>query len=311
MIYRAAPQEILVFEKLIKDPLTHFLLAGAAIFAVSYWLNPPEPDATAQITVSATDVAKMRNTIALMQGRPATDEEVNALIEVRIREEVMVREALAAGLDRDDTVVRNRLIEKMRFLTENVVEPPPPADDELEAYFAAQAERFHIPALVTFEHVFFGTERRGERTRADAAAALPGLRKLRDPLTTQALAKLGDPLPLWNRYESMTLSDVALAFGDEFAAGLTPLEPGNWQGPLQSRFGWHPVRVIERSSARQPALAEIRDAVLMAWLNEKRQAENEARYREMRERYNVVVEAAGAAPTEPESGPTDVAPVQN
>ncbi len=165
-----------VLKKLIKDPLLHFLTVGAAIFAVSYWLNPPETDTVGQITVSAADVAKMRNTIALVQGRPATDEEVNALIEVRIREEVMVREALAAGLDRDDTVVRNRLIEKMRFLTENVAEPPPPTDAELEAYFAAQADRFRIPALVTFEQVFFATERRGERTRADAAAALSGLR---------------------------------------------------------------------------------------------------------------------------------------
>lgn len=293
--------------KLIKDPLVHFLVVGAAIFAASYWLNPPAADTAGQITITADDVEKMRTTIALVQGRPATPAEVDKLIEARIREEVMYREALAAGLDRDDAMVRSRLIEKMTFLTENVAEPPAPTDAELETYFAAQAERFRIPALVTFEHVFFGTERRGERAKADAAAAIAGLQKRRDALTPAELAKVGDPLPLWNRYDAMSARDVALAFGDEFAAGLAPLEPGNWQGPIQSRYGWHAVRVVERSAERQPTLAEVRDAVQTAYVNEKRAAENEARYRAMRDRYDVVVDTApvaapAAAAAAPEPG---------
>lgn len=280
--------------RLIKDPLVHFLVVGAAIFAVSYWLNPPEADTAGQITITADDVQKMRTTIELVQGRPATRDELDKLIEVRVREEVMYREALAAGLDRDDTLVRNRLIEKMRFLTENVAEPPAPTDAELETYFAAQAERFKVPATVTFEHVFFGAERRGERARADAAAAIPGLQR-RGAVSPADLAKVGDPLPLWNRYDAMPARDVALAFGDEFAAGLGPIEPGAWQGPIQSRYGWHAVRVIERSAERQPALAEVREAVQTAYLNERRDAENEARYQAMRERYDVVVDATAPA----------------
>lgn len=283
-------------EKLVKDPLVHFLLVGAAIFALSYWLNPPESDSTVSIVISSDDVAKMRDTIALMQGRPATDEEVNAVIEAQIREEVMYREGLAMGLDRDDALVRNRVIEKMRFLTENVGEPPLPTDAELETWFNGQQERFRIPAATTFEHVFFAPERRGDRAEADAAAALPRLRTRRDVLTPQILAELGDALPLWNRYDNMTANDVALAFGDEFAAGIAPLETGVWAGPVRSRYGWHLVRVVNRSAERQPALAEIRDAVQAAYLNEQRLAGNEARYRAMRERYDVTVEAAGAGP---------------
>ncbi len=282
--------------KLLKDPLVHFLLVGAVIFGVSLWLNPPEPTVAGKIVVTATDVTKMRDTIALVQGRPATDAEVNALIEAHIREEVMYREALATGLEQDDTVVRNRLIEKMRFLTENVAEPPLPTDAELDSWFNARADQFRIPALVTFEHVFFGNEKRGDRARPDAVATLPNLRARKDSLSPDALAKMGDQLPLWNRYDNMTASDVALAFGDQFAAGLQPLEAGTWQGPIESRFGWHLVRVVERAPERQPALAEIHEAVQTAYLNEQRQAGNEERYRAMRERYDVVVEAAGAAP---------------
>lgn len=281
--------------KLIKDPLVHFLVVGAAIFAVSYWLNPPEADSTGQITITAEDVEKMRNTIALVQGRPATEAEVTSLIEARIREEVMYREALATGLDRDDTVVRNRLIEKMTFLTENVAEPPAPTDEELATYFAAQSGRFVIPARVTFEHVFFGTERRGERARADAAAALGGLQKSNKPMSLAELVKAGDPLPLWNRYDAMPNSDVALAFGDEFAAGLAPIAPGTWQGPIQSRYGWHLVRVIERSPERQPELDEVRDAVQTAYITERRDTENKARYEAMRGRYKVIIDTAAIA----------------
>lgn len=292
----------LVLTRLIKDPLVHFLVVGAAIFAVSYWLNPPEADSAGQITITADDVEKMRNTIELVQGRAPTREEVDKLIEVRIREEVMYREALAAGLDRDDTLVRNRLIEKMRFLTENVAEPPAPTEAELETYFAAQAGRFRIPARVTFEHVFFGAERRGERARADAAAAIAGLQR-RGALSPTELAKVGDPLPLWNRYDAMPDRDVALAFGDEFATGLAPIEPGAWQGPIQSRYGWHVVRVVERSAERQPALDEVREAVQTAYLNERRDAENEARYRAMRERYDVVIDTTPVAPAPAAAAP--------
>ncbi len=287
--------------KLIKDPLVHFLFVGAALFAVFYWLNPPAADSAGEITITAEDVEKMRSTIALVQGRPATDAEVSNLIEARVREEVMYREALATGLDRDDTVVRNRLIEKMRFLTENVAEPPAPTDDDLATYFAAQSGHFRVPAMVTFEHAFFGTERRGERAKEDAAAAVGGLQKSNKPMSLAELSKVGDPLPLWNRYDAMPNRDVALAFGDEFAAGLSPIEPGAWQGPIKSRYGWHAVRVVERSTERQPALAEVREAVQTAYLNERREAENEARYRAMRERYDVVVEPAAAASPLPQA----------
>lgn len=289
--------------KLIKDPLVHFLVVGALLFGVSYWLNPPEADSAGQITITAEDVEKMRTTIELVQGRPATTAEVDALVETRVREEVMYREALATGLDRDDTLVRNRLIEKMRFLTENVAEPPAPTDEELATYFEAQASRFQIPAQVTFEHVFFGAERRGERARTDAAAALAGLRRGSKTLSQTDLAKLGDPLPLWNRYDAMPDRDVALAFGDEFAAGLAPIEPGAWQGPIQSRYGWHVVRVVERSAERQPALDEVREAVQTAYLNERRDAENEARYRAMRERYDVVIDTTPVAPAPAAAAP--------
>lgn len=285
--------------KLLKDPLVHFLLVGAAIFGLSYWLNPPTAEGDTGIIISAADVAKMRDQIALIQGRSATDEEVNALIEVQIREEVLYREAMAMGLDRDDTMVRNRLIEKMRFLTENVGEPPLPNATELEMWFNVRQEQFRIPSQVTFEHVFFAIEHRGERTESDAAAVLPRLRARREALTPAQLAAFGDPLPLWNRYDNMSQTDVALAFGEEFATAIAPLEAGTWSGPIRSRFGWHVVRVVDRTAERQPPLAEIQEAVQTAYLNEQRQAGNEARYRAMRERYDVTVEAAGAAPTEP------------
>jgi peptidyl-prolyl cis-trans isomerase C len=231
-----------------------------------------------------------------VQGRPATDAEVDKLIDAQVQEEVLYREALAAGLDRDDTLVRNRLIEKMRFLTENVAEPPAPSDAELETYFAANAAKFVVPARVTFEHVFFSKDKRGDRVQADAAAALPGLRKRTGAIPMADLAKLGDPLPLWNRYDAMSDRDVALAFGDEFAAGLAPIEAGAWQGPLASRYGWHLVRVVDRSPERQPTLAEVRDAVQTAYLTEKRDVENRARYQALRDRYRVVIEPAAPQP---------------
>lgn len=277
-------------KRILSDPLLHFLLIGIVIFAVSYAVNPPAPDESNRIVIDGARIARLRENITLLQGRPATDEEVAAVVDSTVREEVLYREALVMGLDQDDTVIRNRMIEKMRFLTENVGDPPLPSDDQLRAYFAANAERFRLPASMTFEQVYFSPDVRGDRAPADAEAAVARLRARGTPSSPEALAAIGDPLPLWTRYEVMSTADISIAFGEDFLAGITGLQEGEWRAPVRSRYGWHAVRVLARAAARDPSLEEVRTQVETAYLDELRRTANEDRYRQMRERYEVVVE---------------------
>ena len=154
--------------KLIKDPLVHFLLIGAALFAIAAMRGAPET--RDRIVVTADQVAQARAAATALQGRAPTPEELAELVEPLIRDEVMYREALALGLDDNDDEVRRRLIEKMSYLTQDLADPEPSSEEALHQFYEAHPELFAIPALVSFDQVFFSPGARGDSLEADAAA---------------------------------------------------------------------------------------------------------------------------------------------
>jgi hypothetical protein len=216
-----------------RDPLLHFLVLGGALFAALSWLDTQAP--AERIVITANQVAELSRAAELLQGRPPTESEIERLVAAAVREEVYYREALARGLDIDDTVVRQRMVEKMRELTENLVEPVPPATD-LEAWFDDNAAAFQIPEQVSFEQDFF-SDVENARTALSAGA---------DPSVA------GDPTPLSDRYQEADVARIRTLFGEAFADAIFAAGMNVWTGPLESGFGWHLVRVVEHTAARDP-----------------------------------------------------------
>src|SRR5688572_29108526 len=172
--------------KLLKDPLVHFLALGVALFVVSAWRGQSVSAGREEIVVTADQVAQARAAAAVLQGREPTQAEMEALVEPMVRDEVMYREALTLGLDENDDEVRRRLIEKMNYLTQDLADPEPSSEQALRDFYAANPDTFTIPALVSFDQVFFSPGTRGDRLEADAAAGLAALRGGRAP------AEVGD-----------------------------------------------------------------------------------------------------------------------
>jgi hypothetical protein len=272
-----------------KDPLVHFLLIGALLFA-GLTVLAPEPQSES-ILITAETVDRLRESATLLQGRPPTEEELAALVGDAVRDEVYYREALAQGLDAEDSVVRQRLIDKMRELNENIVDPVPPEAD-LEAWFEERRASFRIPDLVTFDHVFFSPRQRGETVRADAEAALIALRGGADAAT------LGDSTPLGARFEQADPERVRVLFDDALTAAVFTAERGRWIGPYESGFGWHLVRVVEQIPARDPDFAEVEAVVREAYAAERLQQANAAALEELVERFDVRVEWQAGSPPE-------------
>lgn len=275
-----------------KDPLIHFLLIGALMFAGLSLLAPGERPES--ILITADTVQQLRETATLLQGRSPTDDELAVLVGDAVRDEVYYREALAQGLDANDSVVRQRLIEKMRELNENVVDPVPPETD-LEGWFDDKRADFRIPEMVTFDHVFFSPRERGETVRADAEAALAALGGGADA------GAVGDRTPLGARFEAADAERVRVLFGDELTAAVFAAERDRWIGPYESDFGWHLVRVVERTPARDPEFAEVEDVVRSAYAAERLQAANSQALAQVLERFEVRVEWQAGSP--PESWP--------
>ncbi len=270
--------------KFLKDPLVHFLAVGAGLFALSAWHGEWIRGGRERIVISAEQVAQVRSAAELLKGRPATDDEVAALIEPTIRDEVLYREALALKLDVNDDEVRRRLVDKMNYLTQDTADPAPSSDAELRKFYDESPARFETPELVTFDQVFFSPAERGDSVEAAAKAGIAALRSGRSP------DEVGDHTPLRASYENAPRDQVEVLFGEAVAEALFTLPPGDWMGPLKSDFGLHDVRLRARTARRLPPFDEIRDQVAAEFGAERRRERNEAEYRRMRAHYDVVIE---------------------
>jgi peptidyl-prolyl cis-trans isomerase C len=272
----------------LREPLLQFLVIGLALFAGHGILNGVERrDAPSRIELTADDLRQIR--IAwLAQGRPSlTQEQMQSLVESRVRMEILYREALALGLDKDDTIVKRRMAQKMDFLFEDVAALREPTTDELRGWFEKNAERFTVPARATFRHLYFSPDRRGRRAREAAAAALAKI--THEPMDSRVATALGDPFMFQDYYGDRAPEDVAKTFGPGFARALFEVAPGAWAGPIESGYGWHLVRVDVLTPARAPAFEEVEPDVATAWLEDQRAEMREKTFEAMRARYTVVL----------------------
>jgi PPIC-type PPIASE domain len=278
--------------KLLREPLVHFLLLGAVLFGVFALVGDRGSTRPGHIVVTPGHIEHLTVSFRRTWQRPPTAPELAGLIEDYIREEVLYREAVAMGLDRDDTIIRRRLRQKLEFLTEEAAETAAPSDAELQAFLQQHGDAFRVEPRLAFRHVYLSRKRRGDTI--DAAA-----RELLVQLTTGAAATdtaaLGDPFLLPHAFVLLSRNEIARLFGDAFATQLQHLELGRWAGPLESAYGLHLVFVHERTDGRLPILDEVRQAVQREWLTARRKEANEQFYQHLRARYTVVVEQPQAA----------------
>ena len=275
-------------KRILKEPLAHFLVLGALIFAGYGLRSRHAAPAPGQIVVSQGQLASMMVGFTRTWQRPPTPEEWEGLVKERVREEVYCREALALGLDRDDTIIRRRLRQKMEFISDDMAAPTPATDAELSAYLAAHPDSFRVEPRFTFRHVFLNPEKHGENLARDAARLLARLKRAG---STADAAALGDPFLLEHEFASVPAREVEKQFGKDFAAKLTGIPPGQWQGPVASGYGVHLVLVSERVEGSLPALADVRETVRREWDSARRKEANENFYRELLKGYTVTVEA--------------------
>ena len=225
--------------------------------------------------------------------RPPTEPELKGLVDDYVREEMATREAVAIGLDRDDTIIRRRLRQKLEFLAADSVDSMPPTDAELQTWLTEHPDAFRTEEEVAFRQVYLNPERRGASIEADARQLLARLSAAGPDVD---VAALGDPLMLPREVVRSTRSDVVRQFGDEFGDAIMKVTPGRWEGPLTSGYGLHLVFVRERVEGRMPTLAEVRPLVEREFMNARRTRELASMYERMLQRYRVTVEKRTGEP---------------
>ncbi len=278
-------------KRLLREPLLQFVAIGVALFAgYSHFQRGRDGDVSSrEIRLTLDDLAQLEIVFESQWRRPPTSEEFTALVENRIREDILYREALALGLDEDDTIVKRRMAQKMRFLAEDMAAAREPTPEELRSWFEKHGEIFAMPARLSFRHLYFSIDRRGGQARDDAAKALARLEG--QPQDSELAGTLADPFMFQDYYADRTPQEIARELGPGFAQAVAKLAAGSWHGPLESGYGWHLVFVDSVIPGRVPAFAEVEADVKIAWLGERKAEAWRKAYAELRGRYTVVLPA--------------------
>lgn len=276
---------------LLKEPLLHFLLIGVILFAAHEWRGQGTTgedvgeNTTKRIEVTAEVITRLKDGWSRQFQKTPDEVEVRGIVEAHVTEEILYREALALGLDRNDTIVRRRLAQKMEFLTQDIVNTAAPDEATLEAYFKKNAAKYARPSRVSFRHVYFSEEKRGENAAADARMALTSL-----SVPGASEDEIGDGFLHGFEFVEQDEQDIATVFGPGFARDLLATPEGVWRGPLASSYGDHLVIVTGRGEPKAAEFSEVRSLVLHHLLEDRRLAANAEFLEGMRKNYTITID---------------------
>jgi hypothetical protein len=268
--------------RIAREPLLHFLLIGLALF-LYYGHAATGSSDDRRIVVSQTLVDDLVRQFQATWSRWPTAQEQSSLVDGYVRDEILYREGKALGLDRDDTLIKRRVRQKLEVMAEEDSEHNAPTDTELGAYLNAHPEKFLRPAVVTFEQIYFGPPTPRSESRIDAAKSLL--------LGGGSWSALGEPSMLPHRIDMTDIDVVARDFGLAFATALATLPVGHWAGPVRSGLGVHLVRVDGWAPRALPLLDAVRSELRREWEYDRRKRELESNYEKVRANYDVVIQA--------------------
>ena len=278
-------------KKWIRDPVIHFFVLGLVVFGLHAMLEkkPVAAEDPSLIEVTSADIEWFRTMWTKRMGREPTVQELRGQVNQLIREQVLSREAVSLGLDKGDTVVRRRLSQKMDFLFQDLSKLPEPTDDELRTYFRKNRSGYEIPGRMTFTHVFFNADKRGDMGATEAVGRLI---KRWDAVHEGEweLKSAGDAFLLRSHYADRTVPEIRRDFGPRFAEAVWAQKAGVWQGPVVSGFGLHAVYVHERISPRYPDFDELKERLRADWFVEQQREVTRKTYEQVRKRYRVLLE---------------------
>jgi hypothetical protein len=273
-------------QRWLREPLVHFLVLGALFFLLFHFAKGSTANKKEEIVITTGTIRTISENFQRVWKRPPSKEELDSLIQEYIKEEIYYREAMALGLDRDDTIVRRRLRQKMEFLAEGMGSIREPTDKDLDTYLKKHPEKFRVETRYTFNQVYLNPDRRKQSIQKDAQELLQELNTSKDSDSS----KYGDPFMLGYFFSNQPESSIARTFGDQFAKQLSKLETRKWVGPVESGYGLHLVLITDRTEGRLPDLFEVRQEVQREWMAEQQKQTSDKFFEALRNRYSVTIE---------------------
>jgi len=270
---------------LLRDPFVQFMLLGALVFALFNTFG--EDTAGNTVVVSDSDVARLTAQWQSQYSRPPSPEQTAAIVKQYVQEEILYREARKLDLGEDDVIIRRRMVQKYRFLSEEMLDIPTPSAAILEDFYRQTKSRYITPSKTSFYHVYFRDDASQSAQLQQQAQALAA--ELNEqPADSTTWRSSGDAFMLQRQYAARTELDIGQLFGRGFASALANMAPGQWSAPVRSAFGWHAVKVVNKTPQYQQSLAKVESQVLEHYNVEQRRLASEAFYRDTKSQYHIV-----------------------
>ncbi len=267
-----------------------FLLAIILILV----FGPRQDKEDHTIIVGDAELAQMVVSWQKTWQRLPTREELEGLINKYVRDEVLYRESLERGLDKNNGVIKRALVTQMTFLGENQGGQPEISEEDIEAYYRLRSDKFQLPARISFHQVYFDQDR-----------DLHELNKYvndwnRDNIPWIDAKLVGDQIMLPDSFQMLEKPRVANQLGESFADSLFNLTVDQWSGPVRSGYGWHIVYISQKVNPRPAPLEDVREEILREIEYEQREAAKDQFYTELLRGYNVVYSGGASDIIDPE-----------
>ena len=276
-------------KQLLKEPLVLFLLLGAGLFGLYTLVNDSVDDNADIIRITQGEISNLKSLFEKQWRREPTEDELDSLIQGHIREKVLYREALSIGLEKDDTIIRRRLVQKMEFIFGDLGTLVKPAEQALADFHIENADKYLSPPRMTFTQIYINTDAHGNQAEQRARELLGKLESLKpgDP----ELGEMGDRIMLPGRLQDASKKEVVNQFGASFPEQLTQIPPGQWAGPITSGFGWHIVFLESFEPSELIPVEQIRESVLNDYQYQQRKQAELLAYESLKSKYEIILDA--------------------
>lgn len=267
----------------LKDPLTLCCLVGVIVFLGSLLVDGDRINT--EIVVSDADINRIEQQWLLEQGRLPTPTELDGLIASFAQEEMLVREALAMGLDYNDTIIRRRLVQKYQFIMEDEALNEPASEADLQEFFEANKDMYMSGPKISFKHIFFNS--------SNEEATPSYIENLISRVDEENWYTLGDPFPLTREFHLNTHAQIANVLGSQFLTAVLKVQEDEWVGPIDSSYGSHLVCVTERRAAELESFDELNRRVRLDYDAHRRDEAYDKILADLSTRYKIVVDVSG------------------
>ena len=270
-------------KKILKEPFFHFIMIGVALF-ILYGLINVKTNSKNTILINDFDVNNIIASWEMQWKRPPTEIELQNLIHQNIKQEIFYREALNMNLDHNDEIIKRRLAQKMKFLSNDIASIREPSDEELEQYYKDHSDKYLTPYTYSLYQITFSPDKRTDN-KNDASVTLQQF----SDATFDEMKNWGDPLPFPYHYTDISDNELALQLGSKFPEAIKEEEVNKWIGPIPSGFGYHLVYITKKIEPQLPSMDVVKKDIIRDYEYDHQKEINELIYKELKKKYDIEI----------------------